>query len=200
MRAERTTTTAVWQSSASGNALAAPANAAHVPIVSLPLRLTFWLSLISALLAGAMHAATYFGRAPYSVLLLLPGLFVVWPLVLWQWRRVPRRNLASPIFGDVPRWMKWTIVALLLYAFVNFFIGRSLNDGGNPERRSNGTFVLASGSTVVRTLTLEEFRAAQAVQVRVVSGFFLCTFALAALLAEACWIKNGPAMANARID
>lgn len=156
--------------------------------------------MFAALAAGAGHVATFFGRAPYSVLLLLPALFVVWPLVLWQWRRVPRRNFSSQIFGDVPRWMKWAIAGLLVYAFVNFFIGRALNDGGNPERRSDGTFVLTSGTQIVRTLTLAEFRSAQAVQVRVVSGFFLCTFALATLLAEACWIKNGPAMANARID
>lgn len=154
------------------------------------------MALLATLAASAVHALTFTGRAYYSVLLLLPALFVVWPLVLWQWRRVPRKNLSSEIFGDVPRWMKIGLVALLAYAFANFFVCRSLNEGGAPDRRSDGSFVLADGPRVIRTLDLAEFRAARAVQVRQVSGFLVVILGLATFLAEVCWIKNGTAMAD----
>lgn len=200
MRAERTNFPGAWQVRRAETALARLRGVVHGPHVPLALRLTFWLSSLCALAAAGTYVATFFGRALYPVLLLLPGLLVVWPLVLWQWRRVPRRNLTSQVFGDVPRWMKWSIAALLIFAFANYFAGNALNDGGAPRRRSDGTFVLVRGKETIRQLELPEFRRAEAIELRVVAGFFLTTYALAALLAEACWIKNGPAMADARID
>jgi hypothetical protein len=40
-------------------------------------------------------------RTPHAALLLLPLLLLVWLGVVAQWRRVPRRNLVSEIFGDI---------------------------------------------------------------------------------------------------
>lgn len=165
----------------------------------LPLRLTFWISVLAALANAAVYVATFLGHAYYPVLFFLPLLFLIWPTVLWQWRRVPRRNLVSEIFGDIPRWLKLATVGLLLFAFANFFVCRALNDQAHPELLPDGRHVLRAGEHVVRVLSLEEFRRAEAVQVRMLGGFFVTCFAIAALLAEACWIKNGPAMADRKI-
>lgn len=164
------------------------------------LRFTFWIATLATVVNAAAYLLTFADKAYYSILFCLPLLFLVWPGVISQWRRVPRRNLASEIFGDIPRWMKVAVVGLLVFTFANFFVCRALNDSARPERlAAGGTALVARNGTVVRSLSADEFRHAQAVQFRMMSGFFITCFGLAALLAEACWIKNGPAMADRRI-
>jgi hypothetical protein len=131
------------------------------------------------------------------VLALLPLLLLVWLSVVTQWRRVPRRNLVSEIFGDIPRWMKAAVVGLLVFVFANYLACRALNDAAQPNRLPDGRLALvARGGKVVRELDAAGFSHAQAVQLRMLDGTLVACFALAALLAEACWIKNGPAMAS----
>ena len=165
----------------------------------LRLRLPFWIAVLCTLAGVAVYGLTFANIALHPILFLLPLLFLVWILVLQQWRRVPRRNFRSEIFGDIPRGMKAAAAALILFAFVNFFVCLSLNDYAQPLRTAEGRSVLQKREHVIRELTAAEFAHAQAVQVRMLSGFFIGCFALAALLAETCWIKNGPAMANAKI-
>ena len=165
-----------------------------------PLRLIFWIATFGTVASAAAYALTFAGRTYYSVLLLLPVLLLTWLGVVTQWRRVPRRNLVSEIFGDIPRGMKPAVVGLLVFVFVNFFVCRTLNEAARPDRLADGrTVLVARGGKVVRELGAAEFQHAQVVQLRMLSGSMLACFGLAALLAEACWIKNGPAMADRRV-
>jgi hypothetical protein len=168
------------------------------------LRLLFWVSALSAAGCAAIHVLTFSGAAfspmIFLVLLLFVALlFVVWPLVIWRWRRTPRRNFVSEVFGNIPRWMKYLAGALLVYAFANFFVCRALNDWGEPARLKDGRLVLQTKAGLVRELSPEEFRTAQAVQVRSLSGHLLVFFGLAVIVVRSIWIKNGPAMANAKV-
>lgn len=164
------------------------------------LRFTFWIALLATVANAAAYALSFADRSSYWGLLSLPVLLLVWLGVIAQWRRVPRRNLVSEVFGDIPRWMKLAVVALLLFAFANFFVCRALNDFARPDRLADGRGVLiAKGGEIRRELDPAGLRHAQAVQQRMMSGFFVACFGLAALLAEACWIKNGTAMADRRL-
>lgn len=165
--------------------------------VPAPLRFTFWIATLGALASAAAYALTFADRTYYSVLALLPLLLLVWLGVVTQWRRVPRRNLVSEIFGDIPRWMKAAVVGLLVFVFANYLACRALNDAAQPSRLADGRCALiAKDGKVVRELDAAGFSHAQAVQLRMLDGTLVACFALAALLAEACWIKNGPAMAD----
>ena len=165
----------------------------------LRLRLPFWIASLCALAGAVVYALTFADIAVHPILFLLPLLFLVWLLVLQQWRHVPRRNLRSEIFGDIPRWMKVAAAALLLFALANCLTCFALNSFAYPQRLADGRGVLQQRNRIVRELDDKELRHAQAVQLRNLGGFFICCFGLAALLAETCWIKNGPAMADARI-
>lgn len=168
------------------------------------LRLLFWISALSAACCGLIHVLTFTGLAfPPMVfvglLLFVPLLFVVWPLAIWRWRRTPRRNLVSEVFGNIPRWMKYLTGALLVYAFANYFVCRALNDWGEPVRLDDGRLVLQAKTGLVRELSAEEFRAAQAVQVRILSGHLLVFFGLAVIVIHSVWVKNSTAMADAKV-
>jgi len=169
---------------------------AHTPLVPAALRLPYWVSLAAAAAAAIAYGLSFWDIPIFQVLPFVLLLIFVWPLVLWQWRRVPRRNLVSEIFGDIPRWMKAASAALLVFAFANFFACRWLNEGAQPYRLADGRHALLRQQLVVRELSAAEFRHAQAVQVRMLTGFLVPCFALSALLVEVCWIKNGPAMAD----
>lgn len=163
------------------------------------LRLTFLLSVFGAAACAAAHVLTFAGIAFYPVLIFVPLLFVVWPLVIWQLRKVPRKNLVSEIFGNIPRGIKIGTVALLVYVFANFFVCLTLNEGGDPVRVSETRLVLRSHDKILRELTPAEFRTAQAVQIRQLTGHLLVFFSLAAFAAYGVWLKSGPAMAQAKI-
>ena len=163
------------------------------------LRLPFWLASLCALAGAVAYGLTFADIAFYPILFLLPLLFLVWFLVLPEWRRVPRRNFRSEIFGDIPRWLKAAAAALLLFAFANSLACLALNSFARPQRLTDGRAVLQKNALVVRSLDAGEFRHAEAVQLRLLSGLFVGCFGLAALLVETCWIKNGPAMADRKI-
>ncbi len=182
------------------SALAGGAERAQLAPVPGSLRFTFWIATFGAVASAAAYALTFAGRTHYAVLLLLPVLLLAWLGVVTQWRRVPRRNLVSEIFGDIPRWMKAAAVGLLVFVFANFFVCRALNEAARPDRLDDGrTVLVARGGKVVRELDAAAYAHAQVVQLRMLTGSLLACFGLAALLAEACWIKNGPAMADRRV-
>src|SRR4051812_26642823 len=167
--------------------------------MSAPLRILFFLSLLGAAACAAAHALTFASMAFYPVLIFVPLLFVVWPLVIWQLRRIPRKNLFSEIFADIPRWMKIGTAVLLVYVFANFFLCLKLNGGGEPVRLAENRLVLKAHDKILRDLSPAEFKHAQAVQVRLLTGHLLVFYALAAFAVYACWLKSGPAMASAKI-
>ena len=168
--------------------------------VPTPLRFTFWIATLGALASAAAYALTFADRTYYWVLALLPLLLLVWLGVVTQWRRVPRRNLVSEIFGDIPRWMKVAVVGLLVFVFANYLACRALNAAAQPNRLPDGRLMLvARGGEVVRELDAAGFSHAQAVQLRMLDGTLITCFGLAALLAQACWIKNSTAMADREV-
>jgi hypothetical protein len=167
--------------------------------MSASLRLLFIFSLLGAAACAAAHALTFADIAFYPILLFVPLLFIVGPLTVWQFRRIPRKNLFSEIFADIPRWMKVSIVILLAYVFANFFLCLRLNQGGDPVRMTETRLVLKSHDKILRELSPADFRTAQAVQVRQLTGHLLVFYALAAFVLYATWLKSGPAMANAKI-
>ncbi len=164
------------------------------------LRLLFLTSLFGAAACAAAHVLTLVDIAFYPIYLFLPLLFLVWIFAVWHMRRVPRKNLMSEIFGDVPRWMKVSSALLLAYVFINFFACMYLLDGGNPERMSDQRLVLKSKDKILRDLTPAEYRHAQAIQIRMLTGHMLVFFTLAGFIFHTSWLKTGPAMANAKIS
>lgn len=164
------------------------------------LRLLHWTTILCTLFCAAVHVATFFDRAAFGVILFVPLLFIVWPMVVWQWRRVPRGNLMSQVFGIVPAWMKWTTGLLLVYVFVNYFVCRSLNQGGLPIVLPDKRLVLQAGDQVLQVLTPKQFAHAQAVEVRSLSGHLVVFYALAWIALRAFWLKTGTAMADSKVD
>ena len=167
--------------------------------MSLAFRLLYWGSMFCVLLSAVMHAATFFGQAFLPAIFMVPMLFILWPLVVWQWRQVPRGNLVSEIFGAIPRWMKAMTAGLFLYFFFNLFWCSAATDGGVPIRRSDGSMVLQRKEQIMRVLNEAQFHEAQALQTRMISGHLLTFYGLAVVALQAFWIKTGPAMANARL-
>lgn len=164
------------------------------------LKSLYIVTLITTAICGAAHLATFFGYAIYQMVYFVILLFVLWPLVVWQWRRIPRRNLALEIYGAIPAWMKWLTIVLIVYVFANYFVCNALNDGGQPVKLEDGRLVLLNGKQVVRVLSPSEFATAQAIQVRVLTGHLVVFYGLAAIALRAFWIKSGPAMADAKVS
>lgn len=164
------------------------------------LRLLFLTSLLSAAACAAAHVLTFVEIAFYPVLVFVPLLFLVWPLVVWQLRRIPRKNIFSEIFSTIPQRLKLGTALLFAYVFINFFVCLRLNDGGEPVRLAENKWVLKTQEKIIRELTPEAFRHAQAIQVRLLTGHLLVCFALAAVATHICWLKTGPAMADAKLS
>jgi hypothetical protein len=156
-------------------------------------------SVFCTFLSLIVHAATFFGYAFYPAVFMVLLLFVLWPMIVWQWRLIPKRNLVLEIFGAVPVWMKVTLGLLILYPFVNAYLCHSANLGGNPVQLADKRYVLQSGEQVLRVLTPEEFQTARAVQIRMLSGHLLGFYGVAVIALRAFWIKSGTYMADAKI-
>jgi hypothetical protein len=169
-------------------------------------KLLYWTALALAAVSGAAHLATFggfsLGAVPtmLAVMIMVGLLFVVWPLVVWQWRLVPRRNLVSEIYGRVPASLKWTIAGLIVYVFVNYVLCMALNDWAAPEVLKDGSHALRSGRQTLREITPERYQAAMAVQLRLHTGHLLAFYGLAAITLKALWIKGGSALADATVE
>ncbi|MFA5264111.1 MAG: hypothetical protein WC378_09795 [Opitutaceae bacterium] len=164
-----------------------------------PLRILYLISLLSTIICGSVYIATFFGYADLSVIWFVLFLFILWPMVVWQWRRVPRCNLVSEIFGQVPLWMKITTVALILFIFINYLVNSSLIYGAQPIKLDDERLVLRKGELILRVLTPGEYAWAQAVQMRILAGHLVAFYGLAVIALRAFWIKTGPAMADAKV-
>ena len=164
------------------------------------LRLLFLSSVFSTAACTATHVLTFADIAFYPILIFVPLLFIVWPLVLWQLRHIPRKNIFSEIFGTIPHALKLGAALLLAYVFINFFLCLRFNEGGEPARLAENKLVLKTPEKIIRELTPEAFHHAQVIQVRLLTGHLLVFFALAACATHICWLKTGPAMAKARIS
>jgi hypothetical protein len=144
--------------------------------------ITATLGLLAALL---VHGATYAGvdvfqRYP-EVWLLHLGCFVVFiPLLfsLWSDNRLGRR--IDEMFTDHPRWVRWLLTAVAVYAVVNFVLFFLLAGGGTAEMR-NGEFVLLNHGKLIRHLTEAEYHRQQIYEARGFSGHWLVFYLVPAL-------------------
>lgn len=167
--------------------------------MSVAQRLLFLTTAFCLLLSAIIHVATFLDIAFYPAIFMVPLLFVIWPLVVWQWRRVPRRNLVLEIFGTIPRWMKILTGVLFAYLFANFLICYGTLSGGNPVRLEDGRYVIQKGQQILQTLDLAAFTHAQALQVRLLSGHLLAFYGLAMIALQAFHIKSSAYMADAKV-
>lgn len=170
-----------------------------LPLMPAALRLPLLISLLATAACAAAHVLTFVGVAFYPILFFVPLLFILVPLAVWRFRRIPRKNFLSEIFADITPGLKIGTVALFLYACANFFICLNLLDGGNPERAPDNRLVLAAKGKIIRELTPAEFRRAQAVQVRLVTGHLIACFAITAFAFHVAWLKTGPALASGKL-
>lgn len=166
----------------------------------------YWTSLAAFAVSVLAHLASFLGywldavSLMRFVLVLVALLFAVWPMVVWQWRRVPRRNLVLEIFGNIPRWLKFASGFLVAYVFINYILCMALNDWAAPEILKDGSHVLRSGRQTLREITPERYQQAMAVQLRLHSGHLLAFYGLAAITLKSLWIKGGPAMAERKVS
>lgn len=167
---------------------------------SATMALTF-LSLMAHLATFTSLAVneTFFAYSLGLLLMLLVMLLVVYPTIIWLWRRLPKGNLVSEVFGSIPRWLKIAVVGLLVYLVLNYLICRSLNDGGVPVVLKDGRRVLQSGNDILRVLSREQYAWAEARQIRMITGHFVVFYGLALLAVHAIWLKTGTAMASKRV-
>jgi hypothetical protein len=144
--------------------------------------ITATLGFLAALL---VHGATYAGvdvlqRYPAAWLLHV-GCFVVFiPLLfsLWSDNRLSRR--IDEMFTDHPRWVLRLVIAVAIYAAVNFVLFFLLTGGGTAEIR-NGEFVLLNHGKLIRHLTEAEYHRQQIYEARGFSGHWLVFYLFPAL-------------------
>jgi hypothetical protein len=164
--------------------------------MSVALRSLYLISIFCTLLSLVIHLATFFGFVFFPALFMVPLLFILWPLIVWQWRRIPRRNLVSEIFMTVPLWMKLAGAFCIFYPFINLFICNSLNSGGQPSTLPDGRLVIQNGQQIIRVLDAQSYQYALSIQTRMLSGHLLSFYGLAVIALRAFWIKTGQAMAG----
>ena len=150
------------------------------------LNLFFWVTVFAATICGTVHAATYAGQAFYPVIYFVALLFVVWPLVIFRWRRLGRAFGSPTLYWGYSRTLIGLALGSLAFVFLNYLICRALNDGGVPVRLDDGRLVLQAGNKILRVLEPEAYRRAQAVQVRMLSGHLCGFYTLAAVALRVC--------------
>jgi hypothetical protein len=144
--------------------------------------ITATLGLLAAVL---VHGATYAGvdvlqRYPEASLLHL-GCFVVFiPLLFSLWSDNRLGGRIDEMFTDHPRWVLWLLIAVAIYAAVNFVLFFLLTGGGTAEMR-NGEFVLLSHGKLIRHLTEAEYHLQRIYVARGFSGHWLVFYLFPAL-------------------
>ncbi len=166
------------------------------------LRLLFVITFLATAFCALVHVATFFGFAISAYDLLIPllilvtSLFVVWPMIVWKWRKVPRRNMVGEIFSQVSSPFRWGGAALIIYFFVNYALCRSGNSWAQPTLLKDGRFVLQAGDQILRTLTQAEYMKALSIELRLHAGHLMVFYGLAFIAIKALWIKTGPKAAE----
>ena len=159
-------------------------------------RSLYYVSLFCTFLSLIVHGASFAGRDFPQALFLVPLLFIIWPMTVWQWRRIPHRNLVSEVFVTIPLWMKLAAGFCLLYPFINYFVCVSVNDGGLPVQLADGRLVLQRGQQIIRELDAAGFSRARAVETRMLSGHLLAFYGVAVITLRALWLKSSTAAAD----
>ena len=139
------------------------------------------LSALGFLAALAVHAFALSGIAVQdiwpTVWALHIGVFVVFIPAAFYLRKHSDENDPVALFRGLPTWAGLALVALFVYAFLNFFVSLSKTAGATPELR-DGRYVLHNKGSVVREITKEEYTAGRAAQARLFSGHWLLFYSI----------------------
>lgn len=146
----------------------------------------FWIAVFAATVCGTAYVATYAGQAFYPVIYFVILLFVLWPMTIFRWRRIGRALGSPTLYTGYTRTLLGLTLGFLGFVFINYLVCRSLNEGGVPVQLPDGRLILQVGNKIIRVIEPEAYQAAQAVQVRMLSGHLLGFYALAAIALRIC--------------
>jgi hypothetical protein len=141
------------------------------------------LAVLGFVAAFGVHVAALLGlpiqdRVP-QVWALHVGIFVVFIPAVFYLKKDTAANDPLALFRGTPPWTVVALLALFLYAFINFFVSLSATGGATPDIR-DGQYVLHRKGQVVRQLSEAEYSAGRAAEVRLFSGHWLLFYAMPA--------------------
>ncbi|MCF6142509.1 hypothetical protein L1S34_14550 [Flavobacterium sp. K77] len=131
-------------------------------------------------------------NASFFILLLSIGIFVVWiPVVLdlrnnEELKEYQESSLANRmntigfykiVFKETPTWMSSIAIGGLVYAFINFMLFLSSQDG-TPDIK-DGQYLLQNHGQLIKTLTLQEYHHYKANEIRGFSGHLIAFYGVA---------------------
>ncbi|TCC88248.1 hypothetical protein EZ428_21240 [Pedobacter frigiditerrae] len=116
---------------------------------------------------------------------LFPGLFVVWIATIFYLKSEKELksenaiannedNYFSPMFDNIPNWLRVLAIFSFIYSPINFFMTAN---GYTPEI-DNGQFILMEKSTFIKTLTKLEYIHYKANEVRLSTGHLLAFYGI----------------------
>ncbi|KML39797.1 hypothetical protein VL15_38330 [Burkholderia cepacia] len=108
-----------------------------------------------------------------SVWMLHVGIFIVFiPFLFLSRKDLGRERAMWRLRKGVPNWIAVMGIMLFVYAIVNFFVFMLYSEGGNPAVQ-DGRYVLLNHGKLIRKLTVSEFTAFKANELRGFSGHWL---------------------------
>jgi hypothetical protein len=117
-------------------------------------RLLVPLSLLGLFLCAVWHIAALVGHPAASMdggamgMPLFVGIFLVWFPTMWRLRKIHGAmqswNGMWVVLEGLEPWLKWSVLIVFAYAFINFFRGFGA-DMTSPEQSSIGFARIASG-------------------------------------------------------
>ncbi len=146
------------------------------------------LGLVAAfgfLAALIVHALTFthidlMALFPY-VWSLHIGIFVVFFPFIWSARKSLGAGATTKnLLAGFPRWASVAVIAVFVYAILNFAVFFYLSEGGVPDIK-NGEFILHSHGRLIRHLSEDEYHVKKAYELRGFSGHWLLFYLLPAL-------------------
>jgi len=104
------------------------------------------------------------------------GIFVVFvPYAILNRRKTGARQTWDMWRSELQPWTLFVATGLFAYAFLNFFLFIDAGEGGNPTIR-DGKYLLLNHGTLIRELTLAQYSALRANEVRGFSGHWMLLY------------------------
>lgn len=131
-----------------------------------------YLAIVTAMGAAVLHLLTLLGSAPVSATQLRPTIAVaaaVTVAYLMWWRREKATGAAE---GWLPNWILGIDAAVVIYAFLTYFLERYANGGGYAEVVGGKTMLLRKGE-VIRELDAQGISDLAVWKVRALTAYLL---------------------------
>jgi hypothetical protein len=155
-------------------------DALHEPIMR---TIAAHLALLGLVSATAAHIAALAGidvqtAAPF-VWALHPGIFLALPAVIMAAAQSGERKTLWGLMRDgLPRVVAVTGGAVLAYAMMNFVLFMGATEGGSTVER-DGRFLLENHGALIREITVAEYTAFRANEIRGFSGHWIAFYYIA---------------------